>query len=433
MNLFDTLNEAMTDEVVSKIAKLTDEEPTKTKKAIDGIFCTLIAGLVRRTGSTMSVNMLYNQVQKGNQGGELIGDVMSYLNKKDKLDAILKTGDGLVSQIFPAYKSPLISMIGTYAGIKKNSSTMYSSLATPILIDAVGREISNNKMDVDALSAYLADHHEQLFKRTPEELVEKMIPQLGLQELLSPKFTSNSSNKRVIAPKPASVKPKPATGTPTGTPQIVDSEEEEYSSEGSAFPVKWLLIFLVVIAAAAGGYYYYENYYKPSQTEVSPEETTVIDSTTTSPDTSATAAVDSVALKDSANAALPAAATVPTSGGAGSLTKEVEPYLVDKTKPIGQIFTLKDVSFVKGSQALDDKSTGAINELAELLKKYPKMQIRIQAHSTDAVGLDNKVMATKRAFAIKKRLLVAGITDTRIDAIGIQGSGDKADIKIVTK
>jgi len=434
MNLFDTLNEAMTDEVVSKIAKLTDEEPTKTKKAIDGIFCTLIAGLVRRTGSTMSVNMLYNQVQKGNQGGELIGDVMSYLNKKDKLDAILKTGDGLVSQVFPAYKSPLISMIGTYAGIKKNSSTMYSSLATPILIDAVGREISNNKMDVDALSTYLAEHHEPLFKRTPEELVEKMIPQLGLQELLSPKFASNSGNKRVIAPKSASVKPKAVPGTPTSTPQIVETEEEEYSSEGSAFPVKWLLIFLVVIAVAAGGYYYYENYYKPSQTGESQEETTVMDSTTTSPDTTARAAIDSVALKDSAGAATPVATTAPAATTVGgSLTKEVEPYLTDKAKPVGQIFTMKDVSFVKGSQALDDKSAGAINELADLLKKYPKMQIRIQGHSTDAVGIDNKAMATKRAFAIKKRLLVAGIVDTRIDAIGIQGSGDKADIKVVTK
>uniref|UniRef100_UPI00375309F0 DUF937 domain-containing protein n=1 Tax=Emticicia sp. TaxID=1930953 RepID=UPI00375309F0 len=133
MNLFDTLNEALNDEVVSKIAKLSDEEPEKTKKALDGIFYTLIAGLVRRTGSMMSVSMLYNQVQKGNQGGELIGDVMPYLNKKEKLDSILKIGDGLVSQIFPAYKSPLVSMIGTYAGIKKNSSTMYSSLAAPIL------------------------------------------------------------------------------------------------------------------------------------------------------------------------------------------------------------------------------------------------------------------------------------------------------------
>jgi outer membrane protein OmpA-like peptidoglycan-associated protein len=428
MNLFDTLNEAMTDEVVSKIAKLTDEEPSKTKKAIDGIFCTLIAGLVRRTGSTMSVNMLYNQVQKGNQGGELIGDIMSYLNKKDKLDAVLKTGDGLISQVFPAYKSPLISMIGTYAGIKKNSSTMYSSLATPILIDALSREISNNKMDVDALSTYLAEHHEPLFKRTPEELVEKMIPQLGLQELLSPKFTSNSSNKRVIAPKPASVKPKTVASTATHAPSVAESEEEE-SSESSAFPVKWLLIFLVVIAAAAGGYYYYENYYKPSQTDVAQDETTVIDSTITSPDTSATASVDSVALKDSAKAATPAT----SAPAGGSLKQEVEPYLNDKTKPVGQIFTLKDVSFVKGSQALDDNSTAAINELAELLKKYPKLQIRIQGHSTDAVGIDNKTMATKRAFAIKRRLTATGIIDTRIDAIGIQGSGDKADIKIVTK
>lgn len=424
MNLFDTLNEAMTDEVVSKIAKLTDEEPTKTKKAIDGIFCTLIAGLVRRTGSTMSVNMLYNQVQKGNQGGELIGDVMSYLNKKDKLDAILKTGDGLVSQIFPAYKSPLISMIGTYAGIKKNSSTMYSSLATPVLIDAVSREINNNKMDVEAFTTYLADHHEPLFKRTPEELIEKMIPQLGLQELLSPKFTST---KRVIAPKPASVRPK--TSTSVNVPQFVTETEEEELSESSAFPVKWLLIFLVAIAAAAGGYYYYENYYRPSQVEAGQEETTVLGDTTTT-DGAGTIGIDSVAVKDSAKA------TAPTTAGAtsgGSLTKEIEPYLNDNAKPVGQIFTMKDVSFVKGSQALDDKSTGAISELAELLKKYPKMQIRIQGHSTDAVGIDNKAMATKRAFAIKKRLLVAGIIDTRIDAIGIQGSGDKADIKIVTK
>ncbi len=427
MNLFDTLNEAMTDEVVSKIAKLTDEEPAKTKKAIDGIFCTLIAGLVRRTGSTMSVNMLYNQIQKGNQGGDLIVDIMSYLNKKDKLDAILKSGDGLVSQIFPAYKSPLISMIGTYAGIKKNSSTMYSSLATPILIDAVGREISNNKMDVEALSAYLADHHESLFKRTPEELVEKMIPQLGLQELLSPKF---SSTKRVIAPKSASVKPKPIASTSSNTPQVIETENEEESSESSPFPVKWLLIFLVVIAAAAGGYYYYENYYKPSQAVVSPEETTVIGDTLTT-DGTTTAGVDSVAIKDSA-AASPTPATT-TSATGGSLTRELDPYMADKAKPVGQVFTMQDVAFVKGTQALDDKSTASINELAELMKKYPKMQIRIQGHSTDAVGIDNKAMATKRAFAIKKRLLVSGITDTRIDAIGIQGGGDKPDLKIVTK
>jgi hypothetical protein len=47
--------------------------------------------------------------------------------------------------------------------------------------------------------------------------------------------------------------------------------------------------------------------------------------------------------------------------------------------------------------------------------------------------MDNKTMATKRAFAIKKKLLVKGIVDTRIDAIGTNGAGNGADIKVVAK
>lgn len=426
MNLFDTLNEALTDEVVSKLAKLTDEDPAKTKKAIDGILCTLIAGLVRRTGSTMSVNMLYNQIQKGNQGGRLIGDVISYLNRKEDLDAILKVGDSQVSQIFPAYKSPLVSLIGIYAGIKKNSSSTYASLITPILIDAVSVEIANNKMDVDALTAYLAEHHEPLFKKAPEELMEKMIPQLGLQELLSPKFPLP---KRVVTGKPTPQKSK--AGAAPVDHQPVEAVEEEIS-EGSSFPIKGLLIFLVIVAAVAGGYYWYENYYKPSDTDTIQEETTVMeDSLSTGIDTTNTIAIDSLATKDSSAAQVAAPDATSTAGG--SLSKEIDAYLADATKPAGQVFALKDIVFIKGSYALDDKSESSIKELVALFNKYPKLQIRIQGHSTDAVGVDNKTMAVKRAYAIKRKMLAAGVYDTRIDAIGITGQGDKTEVKIVAK
>lgn len=431
MNLFDTLNEALTDEVVSKIAKLSEEEPEKTRKALDGIFYTLIAGLVRRTGSMMSVSMLFNQIQKGNQGGELIGDVMSYLNKKDKLDNILKTGDGLISQIFPAYKSPLVSMIGIYAGIKKNSSTMYSSLAAPLLIDAVSKEIDTNKLDVEGLITFLSDHHEPLFKLVPEELLEKMIPQLGLQELLSPKFVAA---KKMASGKPVSIKGKSIVPTDeTSTPKNVASssayEEEETSS--SPVSIKLLLIGLLGVAAIAGGIYWYMNFYKPSQSELSGEEL-VVDSTAIQADTITKAIVDSVAVKDS----IAAATTTPSLTSTeqySTFGEGLNAYLVDKTKPVGQIFPMTNVAFVKGSQALDAESDLIIDELADLMIKYPKMQIRLQGHSDNAVGMDNKTMATKRAFAIKKKLLVKGIVDTRIDAIGTNGAGNGADIKIVSK
>ncbi len=431
MNLFDTLNEALTDEVVSKIAKLSEEEPEKTRKALDGIFYTLVAGLVRRTSSMMSVSMLFNQIQKGNQGGELIGDVMSYLNKKDKLDNILKVGDGLISQIFPAYKSPLVSMIGIYAGIKKNSSTMYSSLAAPLLIDAVSKEMDTNKLDVDGLITFLSDHHEPLFKLVPEELLEKMIPQLGLQELLSPKFVSA---KKSASAKPVSIKGKnivsaDETSASKSSAQSVADEEEETSS--SPIPIKTLLIGLLGAAVIAGGVYWYMNFYKPSQSENLGEEL-VMDSTAIQPDTITKPIIDSVAIKDS----IAAATTTPSltsSEQYSTFGEGLNAYLVDKAKPVGQIFPMVNVAFVKGSQALDAESDLIIDELADLMIKYPKMQIQLQGHSNNAVGMDNKTMATKRAFAIKKKLLVKGIVDTRIDAIGTNGAGNGADIKVVSK
>ncbi|GGD82793.1 hypothetical protein GCM10011514_53610 [Emticicia aquatilis] len=428
MNLFDTLNEALTDEVVSKIAKLSEEEPEKTRKALDGIFYTLVAGLVRRTGSMMSVSMLFNQIQKGNQGGELIGDVMSYLTKKDKLDNILKVGDGLISQIFPAYKSPLVSMIGIYAGIKKNSSTMYSSLAAPLLIDAVSKEIDTNKLDVDGLITYLSDHHEPLFKLVPEDLLEKMIPQLGLQELLSPKFVTA---KKSVSAKPVSIKGKsitPAEETPTPSKSAASTYEEEETTS-SPFPVKWLLIGLIAVAAIAGGIYWYMNIYKPSQTET-PEEL-VVDSTAIQTDSLVKPATDSVAVKDTAQAAV--APSLNSTEQYSTFGEGLSAYLNDKAKPVGQIFPMSNVAFVKGSQALDAESDLIIDELADLMNKYPKMQIQLQGHSNNAVGMDNKTMAVKRAFAIKKKLLVKGIVETRIDAIGANGAGNGADIKVVSK
>ncbi len=428
MNLFDTLNEALNEEVVSKIAKLSDEEPERTKKALDGIFYTLIAGLVRRTGSMMSVSMLYNQVQKGNQGGELIGDVMSYLNKKDKLEGILKVGDGLVSQVFPAYKSPLVSMIGTYAGIKKNSSTMYSSLAAPILIDAVSKEIDTNKLDVDGLIAFLSDHHEPLFQKAPEELLEKMIPQLGLQELQSAKF---ASVKKSVSAKPVSIRGKAIVNEDSAVPA---TEEEMEVSESSPLPIKLIIGAILAVAVVAGGIYWYKNIYEPSQNAAPIEEVALpaIDSLIVAPKDSIV--VDSAAIKLKADSVAKAATPSLTSNEQfSSFGEGLNTYLADKAKPNGQVFPITNVAFVRGSQALDSESDLIIAELADLMIKYPKMQIQVQGHSSNAVGTDNKSMATKRAFSIKKKLLAKGIVDTRIDAIGTTGAGNGADVKIVSK
>jgi outer membrane protein OmpA-like peptidoglycan-associated protein len=355
-------------------------------------------------------------------------------------------------------------MIGIYAGIKKNSSTMYSSIAAPILIDAVNKEIVTNKFDVDGLITYLSDHRDTLFKLVPEELLEKMIPQLGLQELLSPKFvtakkmesgklvpfkgkntvstdeTPDSATKKMASSKIVTFKGKTvvstdetSVSTTKSATVLVDNEKEEEETTSSPIPMKLLVIGLLGVLAIAGGVYWYMNFYNPSQSQSTGEEL-IIDSTAIQPDTITKAIIDSVAIKDSLKLSTATSTPTPTLAEQNSAFVEtVDVYLTDKAKPVGKVFPITNLAFIKGSQALNTDSDLIIKQLADLMKKYPKMQVQIQGHSTNAVGMDNKTMATKRAFAIKKRLMVKGIVEKRIDAIGVNGASNGADFKVVSK
>ncbi len=426
MNLFDTLNEALTDDVVSKIAKLTDEDSEKTRKAFNGIIYTFVAGLIRRTGSTMSLNMLYNQIQRGSQEGELVRNIPSYLGNKESFDSILKSGDALVSQVFPAFKGPLVSLMGFYAGIKKTSSTTYVTFIAAVLVDAVAKEMSVKKMDVQALSDFLCDHHEELFRILPADLGEKMIPQLGLQELLTPKFTSGKKNKNIL---------KNITSASIGTnaeeknnSEPVDNEKAESTTDAGGISNKVIMIVAALLVAVSAGVYWYMNVYIP-QTQVK-IETVETDTTAAITDTVGVAPVDSIgtAAKDSV-----ANKIATPEEQLGSFLDEINKYAEDKSSESGKVFANSGIVFIKGSQALDSASDESIAAIVSIMKKYPKIKIQIQGHSDNAVGMDNKTMATKRAFTVKKKLMNKGISQKRIDAVGISGSGNNTDIKVVSK
>jgi outer membrane protein OmpA-like peptidoglycan-associated protein len=240
--------------------------------------------------------------------------------------------------------------------------------------------------------------------------------------------------------KPVTFKGKTVVSTDETSVSIIKSatvlevnEQEEEETSNSPIPIKLLVIGLLGVLAIAGGIYWYMNFYKPSQSQSTGEES-IIDSTAIQPDTITKAIIDSVAIKDSLKLSTATSTPTPTLAEQNSAFAEtLDAYLTDKAKPIGKVFPITNLAFIKGSQALDTDSDLIIKQLADLMNKYPKMQVQLQGHSTNAVGMDNKTMATKRAFAIKKRLMVKGIVEKRIDAIGVNGASNGADFKVVSK
>jgi outer membrane protein OmpA-like peptidoglycan-associated protein/opacity protein-like surface antigen len=99
---------------------------------------------------------------------------------------------------------------------------------------------------------------------------------------------------------------------------------------------------------------------------------------------------------------------------------------------IKQMIAHKDISpitFKTGSAELVASSDATLDKIAETIKKYPDLKLRIEGH-TDSVGEEayNVRLSQKRADAVKNYLVTkAGVTADEVTAIGVGKAGPIAD------
>lgn len=413
MNLFESFEDIISKDYIAKLQANSSDNLGDTEVAARGVFYTLVAGLIRRTNSDMSASMLYNQIIEKHKKSSIPEEFMAVFSQPDALSKISEEGSKIISQIFPAYKSPLLSMISSYASTSKNTTVMTSGFTASMLIDMLGKKIKSEKMDKDQLVYFLKQHHELLLQEAPESLMEKMIPALGLQELI---------NTKIVAPK----KPEPNTKSieePIATKNIVSKYEEEESSDGEFFINKKLLIgIFVALLIGALGYYLWasgtiSNLFEKEDT---PVET--MDEELLFADSLARASKDSLKI----NSQVDTTKTVPLNNSEINILKT---YLADASQKTGKEFDFKSIQYLDKTFDLTNESKATIDSLATIMNQDSKIQIKITAFSEEGdVKLNNK-----RAFAVKKGLLAKGVNTIRIDAGSGGKGGNFPKIKIVSK
>lgn len=411
MNLFEQFDDIITEEVAGKIASVSNDTSNNALKSLKGIYYTLVAGLIRRGNSTMSSNMLFNQIERNGKKGELVANMSSYITNKNKFELLTHEGNKLLSQVFPAFKSPLISMVGTYADTPKPAAVAYSGLLASFLVDLLDEKIVNEKLNTDSFTEFLRQHHLPLLNDSPEGLLEVMIPALGLQELRNVK---SYSSKRQTAT------------TPTRNEEEEENASSTYDSEPNyddLSPKKpFSVVAILGIAVALVGIGVFAWWYF-TQREAKVEETAVATEVVEEPQVvkdTTLAVVDSTAIQLAAGAE-----SEYTSFGQGLMT-----YLNDSSAVAGKVFPIDQVQFLNGTTTLDPSSMLIIDELSEIISGNSQIQIRIMGY--DVSG--NNTTASKRAYAIKRELLNRGGDNNRIDAGGTTTPGKNAvSVKIISK
>lgn len=425
MNLFANLTNVLNSEVLSRIAAYIDEPIEKTSKAVDGLVYTIVGGLMKRTTSEIGVNQLYNHIQKGRYDGQALDNLVTVLRDPAQTNTLITQGNDVISHLLPAMKSSIGSMISSYAGIRNSSAISLLGLTTTIVLQVLGKQVKDQKLDADGLASSLFAEREAFVNIVPEEFMPRLVEKVGLHQVVA----------GLAAPARRAVAEAPGRTVVTATRPAISYDLADDSDNDSGALTKWGVGALIALAFAFGGYYLYQNTQKYSDGEEAATDVTTVSSDTIQADTvtrslavpkepvaktapKSSSAVATSAVSTSATAASALAGVAP----AGSLTQLLTPYLGNAALPKGRTYPL-GVAFQPGSLSMTPGSQATINELATLLKTYPQMQVLLVGFANDAQGeFTNKSLSFKRVTAIKQQLVATGINFMRIDAIG-RGTG----------
>ncbi|MCU0381650.1 MAG: OmpA family protein [Chitinophagaceae bacterium] len=363
LNLLDAVKGLITPELIGNAASFLGEEQGGVTKAIGAAAPALLQGIINKAGTDNGASILDMATKAAGSGildnlGGLFGSGGS---------SMMNLGSTLVSGLFGDKGSMLGNLISSFAGVKPSTGSSLLSALAPMALSLVGKYVMSNGLSGGGLLSWLTGQKDSVAKAMPA----------GLN--LSSIF--NEGPAKVV--------------------QESSSYREPAREEASSGMPKWLLPLLLIALGALALWYFMRGCNPKEQVPA------VVEQVEAAVDT-ATAKVTEV-VRETLNVTLPDGTVL--SAFRGGIEDKLVACLNDANCKIGKDvwFDFDNLNFEMGSAKLTAESQAQVNNIAAILKAYPKVKIKIGGY-TDKTGDDaaNKKLSQERADAVTAAIKTAG-------------------------
>ncbi len=414
MSILNALSGMITPELLSGVAGHLGESNDGVKKAMGGIFPTLLSGFMN--SKTEDHSMLSNLLnQAGGDNGNIVTSLLGALTGGNSNSGLAGIGGQLVSGLLGGKAGAAVNLISSLAGVKSGSSSSLMNIGGSLLASYLGKKMLGDKLNIGGIINMITGQKSEIMKAAPAGLAST----LGFSNLVD-NATSTVSN---------------ATSTARN---VVETSTGGNGGGG----MKWLLPLLLLGALGAGIGWWLSKDKAADTGSTEPASTEVAVDGATTGDAATTVAVDANAPATDANA---------TNAATGAVAESIKVKLADGVEINANKGGVEDklVSFLGNASAAfnaDDKTANwydfdnlnfdlgkatitqgsmvQIENLAAILKAYPGLKIKVGGY-TDKKGDDasNKKLSQSRADAVIAALKAKGANAAQLT--GAEGYGEE--------
>jgi peptidoglycan-associated lipoprotein len=167
-NIMELSGLAFRGEALERLSSRLHESKTATKRGIENALPVSIAGLAEHAATEGKAEELLSTLRGGNYPHVDASEVSKVVADPVATDRMVESGAGFLSRIFGNKVGALIDAVAGQSGLSRSSASTLLGLATPLVLDAVGKETRARNLDARGLSRFLTDQERRVSGWLPE-------------------------------------------------------------------------------------------------------------------------------------------------------------------------------------------------------------------------------------------------------------------------
>src|SRR5215472_1866686 len=368
-SLMEAVKGYLTPDAVRSASSLVGESESSTRQTLNGAVPSVLSGLANMVSTRDGATGVASLIRDGSFGS-VVDNVGSLFSGGSATSSILSVGPHLLGKIFGGNSSQVTDLVARSGGVSNSSASSLMSLIAPLVLGVLGKRAAAQGLDASGMANSLLSEKADFAAAAPA----------GLSQILGggPSLVSRTIERATEGPRRESY-PAPRY-------------EAEPRRPGFG---RWLPLLLIALAALALLSFLRGRAPRSNATDL--------------------------ARNAPANILLPGGGSI--SAATGSLNYNLLHFLADSSAQAPQTFVFDHLNFQSGSSQITPDSLKGVNDLAQILKAYPNVQVQVTGHTDNSGNAEaNQALSLARAEAVKTALVGQGISAERVATQGFGGA-----------
>ncbi|MDX1684925.1 MAG: DUF937 domain-containing protein [Saprospiraceae bacterium] len=177
-NILELLNSNLTSDVINQFSDRLGADKQKTETATEGAVNILLAAINKEARKGKNTEGLINALQK-DHSGNILDNINDFaLGRTDNLDSRTTNGAGILNHLLGSKRGNAVEMLTKTSGLDKERSGSLLEMLAPVVMGAVGRQMTQSNADRGGLMDILqSTMNSRVQNKQEQSMLEKLLDQ----------------------------------------------------------------------------------------------------------------------------------------------------------------------------------------------------------------------------------------------------------------